>query len=113
MSETALSRSVPLKCKHCGVPHTARVWEIVDAAARPDLIEQLIDDVLYRVSCPHCSRYLGNAEAPLLLYMPGARNPLLDERPLAKQVAARYSCDFQEYAVQPDFRYHRRDYRGL
>jgi asparagine synthase (glutamine-hydrolysing) len=34
----------------------------------------------------------------------GARNPLLDERPLAKQVAARYGCDFHEYAVQPDFR---------
>jgi asparagine synthase (glutamine-hydrolysing) len=34
----------------------------------------------------------------------GARNPLIDERPLAKQVAARYGCDFHEYVVQPDFR---------
>jgi asparagine synthase (glutamine-hydrolysing) len=34
----------------------------------------------------------------------GAPNPLIDERPLAKQVAARYGCDFHEYAVQPDFR---------
>ena len=34
----------------------------------------------------------------------GARNPLIDERPLAKQVATRYGCDFHEYAVQPDFR---------
>ncbi|MGH8613053.1 MAG: asparagine synthase (glutamine-hydrolyzing), partial [Gammaproteobacteria bacterium] len=34
----------------------------------------------------------------------GARNPLLDERPLAKSVAARYGCQFHEYAVQPDFR---------
>jgi asparagine synthase (glutamine-hydrolysing) len=34
----------------------------------------------------------------------GTRNPLLDERPLAKQVAARYGCDFHEYAVQPHFR---------
>lgn len=33
----------------------------------------------------------------------GARNPLLDERPLAKRVAARYGCQFHEYAVQPDF----------
>jgi len=34
----------------------------------------------------------------------GARNPLLDERPLAKIVAAQYGCQFHEYAVQPDFR---------
>ena len=34
----------------------------------------------------------------------GARNPLLDERPLAKTVAAQYGCQFHEYAVQPDFR---------
>jgi len=34
----------------------------------------------------------------------GARNPLLDERPLAKILAAQYGCQFHEYAVQPDFR---------
>jgi asparagine synthase (glutamine-hydrolysing) len=35
----------------------------------------------------------------------GARNPLLDERPLAQIVATRYGCDFHEYAVRPDFRH--------
>lgn len=34
----------------------------------------------------------------------GARNPLLDERPLARRVADRYGCQFHEYVVQPDFR---------
>jgi asparagine synthase (glutamine-hydrolysing) len=34
----------------------------------------------------------------------GVRNPLLDERPLAKLVASRYGCRYHEYAVQPDFR---------
>ena len=34
----------------------------------------------------------------------GARNSLIDERPLAAKVAARYGCDFHEYVVQPDFR---------
>ena len=34
----------------------------------------------------------------------GARNPLIDERPLAARVAARYGCTFHDYAVQPDFR---------
>lgn len=32
------------------------------------------------------------------------RNPLIDERPLAAKVAARYGCEFREYSVQPDFR---------
>jgi asparagine synthase (glutamine-hydrolysing) len=31
-------------------------------------------------------------------------NPLLDERPLARQVATRYGCNYHELAVQPDFR---------
>jgi len=34
----------------------------------------------------------------------GARNPLLDERPLAKKVAERYGCQFHEHIVRPDFR---------
>lgn len=34
----------------------------------------------------------------------GARNPLLDERPLAAKVAERYGCVFNEYTVHPDFR---------
>jgi len=34
----------------------------------------------------------------------GARNPLLDERPLARMLAEQYGCQFHEYAVQPDFR---------
>jgi asparagine synthase (glutamine-hydrolysing) len=35
----------------------------------------------------------------------GVRNSLIDERPLAKQVADRYGCDFHEHTVQPDFRH--------
>jgi asparagine synthase (glutamine-hydrolysing) len=34
----------------------------------------------------------------------GARNALLDERPLARMVAGRYGCRFHEYSVQPDLR---------
>ena len=34
----------------------------------------------------------------------GARNPLLDERPLARRVAERYGCAFHDHTVQPDFR---------
>jgi asparagine synthase (glutamine-hydrolysing) len=34
----------------------------------------------------------------------GGHNALIDERPLAQSVAARYGCEFRDYAVQPDFR---------
>jgi asparagine synthase (glutamine-hydrolysing) len=34
----------------------------------------------------------------------GASSSLIDERPLAAKVAARYGCQFRDYAVQPDFR---------
>src|SRR3954468_24105577 len=35
----------------------------------------------------------------------GARNPLLDERPLARRVAERYGCGFHDHTVHPDFRH--------
>lgn len=34
----------------------------------------------------------------------GTRNPLFDERPLAKRVAEQYGCEFHDYNVEPDFR---------
>ena len=34
----------------------------------------------------------------------GTRNPLIDERPLARNVAARFGCNFHEGTAQPDFR---------
>ena len=50
------------------------------------------------------SRHVDDPVQTFTMGFGGARNPLIDERPLAKQVAARYGCDFHEYAVQPDFR---------
>lgn len=50
------------------------------------------------------SRHLGEPIQTFTMGFGGARNPLLDERPLAKKVATRYDCQFHEYAVQPDFR---------
>lgn len=34
----------------------------------------------------------------------GGSSSLIDERPLARQLADRYGCTFHEYTVQPDFR---------
>ena len=50
------------------------------------------------------SQHLNDPVQTFTMGFGGARNPLLDERPLAKRVAARYGCQFHEYAVQPDFR---------
>lgn len=50
------------------------------------------------------SRHIANPVQTFTMGFGGARNPLIDERPLAKQVALRYGCDFHEHVVQPDFR---------
>lgn len=50
------------------------------------------------------SQHLNEPVQTFTMGFGGARNPLLDERPLAKSVAARYGCQFHEYAVQADFR---------
>jgi len=51
------------------------------------------------------SRHVNDPVETFTMGFGGVRNPLIDERPLAKLVAARYGCNFHEYAVQPDFRH--------
>lgn len=50
------------------------------------------------------SRHLDDPVQTFTMGFGGTRNPLLDERPLAKRVATQYGCRFHEYAVQPDLR---------
>ena len=50
------------------------------------------------------SRHLGESVRTFTMGFGGARNALIDERPLAKQVASRYGCTFHDYTVQPDYR---------
>ena len=50
------------------------------------------------------SQHLREAVQTFTMGFGGKKNPLLDERPLAAEVAARYGCEFNEYTVQPDFR---------
>jgi asparagine synthase (glutamine-hydrolysing) len=51
------------------------------------------------------SRHVNDPVETFTMGFGGVRNPLIDERPLARLVAARYGCNFHEYAVQPDFRH--------
>lgn len=65
------SESIPasLACPACGRTFTADLWQIVDAAARPDLIDRLRNGTLHRIACPHCGHSV-DADAPLLVYVP-------------------------------------------
>ena len=51
------------------------------------------------------SRHVNDPVQTFTMGFGGARNPLVDERPLARLVAARYGCNFHEHTVQPDFRH--------
>jgi asparagine synthase (glutamine-hydrolysing) len=50
------------------------------------------------------SRHLDDPVKTFTIGFGGARNPLIDERPLAETVATRYGCEFHAYTVEPDFR---------
>jgi len=51
------------------------------------------------------SRHVTDPVQTFTMGFGGAHNSLIDERPLAKQVAERYGCNFHEHTVQPDFRH--------
>jgi len=51
------------------------------------------------------SRHVNDPVQTFTMGFGGAANSLIDERPLAKQVAERYGCNFHQHTVQPDFRH--------
>ncbi|MBK8508716.1 MAG: asparagine synthase (glutamine-hydrolyzing) [Candidatus Competibacteraceae bacterium] len=50
------------------------------------------------------SSHLNESVETFTMGFGGLHNPLIDERPLAKNIAGRYGCEYHEYLVQPDFR---------
>jgi len=64
-------------CPQCGVTVNLHLWTVVDAAERPDLIEQLRLGKFDRVQSPECNRDSFLPAAPLLLYWPGKPFPLI------------------------------------
>lgn len=72
------SRFVSLTCLRCGQTFTAEIWLIVDASARPDLVERIRAETLHALTCPHCG-HAGQVDAPLLLYFSGSPLPLGEE----------------------------------
>src|SRR3990170_3757695 len=70
------AQSLELTCPKCGHKLTTEVWVIVDAAARPDLLEGILQGMINGLSCQQCDN-TGQADAPLLVYRPGEEPPLI------------------------------------
>ncbi|WP_455387808.1 asparagine synthase (glutamine-hydrolyzing) [Petrachloros mirabilis] len=92
-----------------------REWiERFDAAIEDAVTSHLVSDVPVgaflsggidsSLVVAHMSRHLDGPVKTFTMGFGGARNSLIDERPLAAMVAASYDCEFHEHAVQPDFR---------
>ena len=50
------------------------------------------------------SQHLADPVQTFTMGFEAASKALIDERPLAAKVAARYGCDYHDYSVRPDFR---------
>jgi CHAT domain-containing protein/tetratricopeptide (TPR) repeat protein len=56
-----------VSCPNCGEPFEAATWVIVDVGERPDLVDQIVDEKIHCLNCPHCTHEL-SMRAPLLIY---------------------------------------------
>jgi hypothetical protein len=74
--DVSMAQPADLTCPECERTFSADVWLIVDAAARPDLLEQIRAGALHDLPCPHCG-HGGAVDVPLLLYRPGEEPTLL------------------------------------
>jgi hypothetical protein len=66
-------------CPQCGITFDHEIWLIVDAIARPDLLERAFTDLLYEVRCPRNHRV--RSEAPLLIRSRGTPQTIFSPTP--------------------------------
>ena len=64
-----------LQCPECGRSFTAKVWLVIDAAERPDLLARVRAGSIHNVVCPN--GHAATVDAPLLIYRPGQSPPIL------------------------------------
>jgi len=57
----------PHTCPQCGQTWEPKVWQIVDAAERADLVERVHEGSLHAVTCPACSQ-ISKVSAPLMYH---------------------------------------------
>ena len=63
------SERATVTCGSCGQQFEVEVWFIVDAAERPDLREEVLEERLNVVSCPQCHEE-GMIDVPVLYHDP-------------------------------------------
>ena len=52
--DSSFKSVVKEKCDRCEKSFEAEVWRIINVIERPDLAEQIENDTIYEVTCPHC-----------------------------------------------------------
>jgi CHAT domain-containing protein len=57
----------PHTCPACGQTWEPEVWQIVDAAERPDLVARIHEGILHAVTCPACGE-TSTADTPLMYH---------------------------------------------
>lgn len=50
----SFAETVELTCAGCRSAFSDKIWLIVDAAERPDLVERIVDQTLHVAQCPNC-----------------------------------------------------------
>lgn len=73
----SFSQPLERQCPSCPQLVGTEVWLIVDQAARPDLVQSIIEGGFNTATCPHCHQSLGEADQPLLIYRPNQQPPLI------------------------------------
>lgn len=85
MSHATAPRSygpiLDLECARCSQPFRATLWAIVDACARPDLVDKLCTDRLHILACPGCGEEIRH-RTTVLVFQPQLR-PVIVVVPLS------------------------------
>jgi len=72
----SLAQRPELTCPQCNQTFQAEIWQVVDAAERPDLLEKVLQGTIHDLPCPQCGNR-GRIDAPLLIFRPQADPPVI------------------------------------
>jgi len=72
----SLQTHIEIKCPSCGIRGEFRIWVLVDADERPDLLRALIREEIQQATCNNCGHGL-RLELPVLVLRRSAADPLV------------------------------------
>ena len=64
-------------CPECSYVFPFKVWILVAADERPDLIERIRAGALHTLTCPQCGQTFDGLDAPLLIFRPATELPII------------------------------------